>query len=110
MTLDALARKQRDDETDSEYIKSVAKDISSFGAMLFTRCVSGTRVIPRAETKTMDTYVFEGFGSSVHNFPHAYMTAACAIGVSPAEVDEFFIRLDKTLAEYMTKRKQISEG
>lgn len=109
MTLDSLARKQRDDETDKDYTKSVAKDVSSFGAMLFTRCVSGTRVIPRAETKTMDKYVFEGFGSSVHNFPHAYMTAACAIGVSHAEVKEFFIRLDKTLAEFMTKRKQMSE-
>ena len=47
MTLDSLARPKRDDETEADYLKSVAKQISSFGAMLFSRCVSGTRVVPR---------------------------------------------------------------
>ena len=43
MTLDGLARPKEENETDEEYTKSIAKDISSFGAMLFSRCVSGTR-------------------------------------------------------------------
>ena len=44
--------------------------------MLFSRCVSGTRVVPRFVTKNMGGQVFCGY------YPHAYMTAACAIGVS----------------------------
>jgi O-phospho-L-seryl-tRNASec:L-selenocysteinyl-tRNA synthase len=49
---------------------------------------------------------FVGFGSSTSNYHSAYLTAACAIGVSQAEIDEFFVRLDKTLAEYAAKRKK----
>jgi O-phospho-L-seryl-tRNASec:L-selenocysteinyl-tRNA synthase len=105
MTLDGLARPRKDDESDEDYTQSIDKEISSFGAMLFCRCVSGTRVVQRAQEKTMGGHKFEGFGSSVSNFPHAYMTAACAIGVSQAEVSEFFVRLDKTLTEFHSKKK-----
>jgi O-phospho-L-seryl-tRNASec:L-selenocysteinyl-tRNA synthase len=106
MTLDGLGRPKRDDENDDDYTKSISKEISSFGAMLFSRCVSGTRVVPRAEVKSMGGHEFVGFGSSTSNFPHAYMTAACAIGVSVHEVDEFFVRLDKTLVEFESKKKK----
>lgn len=109
ITLDGLARKQNDGESDDEYTKAVAKEITSFGAMLFSRCVSGTRVVPRAQEKLMSSHNFLGFGSSTSHFPHAYMTAACAIGVSRAEVAEFFSRLDKTLTEYHNK-KESSNG
>jgi O-phospho-L-seryl-tRNASec:L-selenocysteinyl-tRNA synthase len=100
ITLDSLARPQRDDEALHVYLKAVANDISKFGAMLFSRCISGTRVIPRESTKTLGGLEFKGFGSSVDDYPCAYMTAACAIGVSEAEVSEFFVRLDKTFKEY----------
>lgn len=105
ITLDGLGRPRKDDESDESYTQSVAKEISSFGAMLFSRCVSGTRVVPRAQEKTIGSHKFDGFGSSANNFPHAYMTAACAIGVSQTEVSEFFVRLDKTLTEFITKKK-----
>jgi O-phospho-L-seryl-tRNASec:L-selenocysteinyl-tRNA synthase len=106
ITLDGLARQKRNDESDKEYTTSIAKEISSFGAMLFSRCVSGTRVVPRGEVKTMGGHEFLGFGSSTTNFSHAYMTAACAIGVSTEELDEFFARLDKTLSQFASKKKK----
>jgi O-phospho-L-seryl-tRNASec:L-selenocysteinyl-tRNA synthase len=104
VTLDGLARPKHDDEEEADYFNAVGKDISSFGAMLFSRCVSGTRVIPRAEKKTIGGEEFVGFGSSVDNFGHAYMTAACAIGVSRGEVEGFFTRLDKTFKEFKSKQ------
>lgn len=107
VSLDGLARPKRDDETDADYFQSVARDVSSLGAMLFSRCVSGTRVIPRAETKTMGGEEFVGFGSSTDHYNHAYMTAACAIGVSVREVEEFYLRLDKTLAEFKAKQRKV---
>ena len=110
ITLDSLARPRKENETDDEYTKSISKEISSFGAMLFSRCVSGTRVIPRGEVKNMGGHEFVGFGSSTSNFSHAYMTAACAIGVSSQELDEFFCRLDKTLKEFATKRKKATKA
>jgi O-phospho-L-seryl-tRNASec:L-selenocysteinyl-tRNA synthase len=97
ITLDNLPRSRKEDESDEDYVKAIGKDISSFGSMLFSRCVSGTRVVPRAQTSIMGGHEFVGFGSSVEGYPHAYMTAACAVGLTVDELDEFFIRLDKTL-------------
>lgn len=110
ITLDALVRPQSDDENDAVYFNAVSKDVSSFGAMLFSRCVSGTRVIPRGEVKLMGGQTFVGFGSSVDDYPHAYMTAACAIGVSVAEMDDFFVRLDKVFREYHKRRRKHGES
>ncbi|VEU37930.1 unnamed protein product [Pseudo-nitzschia multistriata] len=109
LTLDGLARPKLDDESEEDYTKSIGKEISSFGAMLFSRCVSGTRVVPRSQLKIMGGESFVGFGSSTSQYPHAYMTAACAIGVSIQEVEEFYVRLDKTLTEFETKKKKKTE-
>jgi O-phospho-L-seryl-tRNASec:L-selenocysteinyl-tRNA synthase len=106
ITLDTLARPQNVEETDDHYAKSAARDISSFGAMLFARCVSGTRVVPTAQKKIMSGEEFMGFGSSTNNYHSSYMTAACAIGVSKIEIDEFFVRLDKTLGEHAGKQQK----
>jgi O-phospho-L-seryl-tRNASec:L-selenocysteinyl-tRNA synthase len=108
LTLDGLARPKEKDELDESYPQSIDKEISSFGAMLFSRCVSGTRVVPRSQLNIMGGENFVGFGSSTNNYPHAYMTAACAIGVSAHEVEEFYVRLDKTLKEFNTKKKKKS--
>jgi O-phospho-L-seryl-tRNASec:L-selenocysteinyl-tRNA synthase len=99
ITLDHLVRPRNGDEREDEYLKTVCKQISYFGSMLFKRCVSGTRVVPRSEVKQMGGEVFVGFGSSTDEYPHAYMTAACAIGGSRSEVNEFFSRLEKTMKE-----------
>lgn len=107
ITLDSLARPKEESEDETAYLLRVRKEISAFGAMLFSRCVSGTRVIPRLEEKSMGgQQLFAGFGSSHDAYPHAYMTAACAIGVNPSEVDEFFVRLDKTLKEFKKKQQK----
>eukprot|EP00977_Amphora_coffeiformis_P000867 scaffold184_cov179-Amphora_coffeaeformis.AAC.26 len=80
------------------------EDVSALGAMLFSRCVSGTRVVARGGEKTVCGLPFNGFGSSVDGYPYSYLTAACAIGLGEDEVDLFLRRLDKTLGEF--KKKQ----
>mmetsp|Transcript_30004 Transcript_30004/g.45501 ORF Transcript_30004/g.45501 Transcript_30004/m.45501 type:complete len:488 (+) Transcript_30004:84-1547(+) len=103
ISLDHLVKPRVDEENEKDYLESIGKDISYFGAMLFNRCISGTRVVPRAQYKVMGGEDFFGFGSSTNDYPHAYMTAACAIGVTRNEVDEFFTRLDKNLKEFKKK-------
>jgi O-phospho-L-seryl-tRNASec:L-selenocysteinyl-tRNA synthase len=106
ITLDQLVRSKHHDESVDDYLKAVNGNISYFGAMLFSRCVSGTRVVPRAQTKVVSGQEFVGFGSSTECYPHAYMTAACAIGLSKSETEEFFARLDKTMKEFKRKSKK----
>jgi len=111
MTLDTLGasftsseNNGSDGEMDS--LKKRAEITSLFGSMLFTRCISGTRVVPKHQMKTICGYDFVGFGSSTDHFPHAYLTAACAIGLSDEELEEFFVRLDKCFKDYFVKRSK----
>ncbi|KAG5191026.1 O-phosphoseryl-tRNA selenium transferase [Tribonema minus] len=47
---------------------------------------------------------FRGYGSSVDEYPCAYLTAACAIGMRQADTDEFIARLSKVFAEAQKQR------
>eukprot|EP00557_Chaetoceros_sp_GSL56_P010564 CAMPEP_0176484352 /NCGR_PEP_ID=MMETSP0200_2-20121128/4406_1 /TAXON_ID=947934 /ORGANISM="Chaetoceros sp., Strain GSL56" /LENGTH=546 /DNA_ID=CAMNT_0017880815 /DNA_START=163 /DNA_END=1800 /DNA_ORIENTATION=+ len=80
---------------------------SLFGSMLFTRCVSGTRVISKdGGTKIIEGQEFRGFGSSTNNYSHSYLTAACAIGLTKDEMNEFFTRLDKCFKDFLARREK----
>eukprot|EP00951_Prasinocladus_malaysianus_P009351 scaffold68122_cov41-Prasinocladus_malaysianus.AAC.1 len=68
--------------------------------MLWSRCVSGTRVIARGKKQTVAGTTFEGFGSSHDAYPCAYLTAAAAIGTTREEIDEFCKRLEKCVEKY----------
>ncbi|KAK1736915.1 O-phosphoseryl-tRNA(Sec) selenium transferase [Skeletonema marinoi] len=90
--------------TDDDKKKNV--QITKFGSMLFTRCISGTRIVPTKETKTISGHTFQGFGSSYDDYPHSYMTAACAVGMGEEEMMEFFERLERCWREYVGKREK----
>jgi O-phospho-L-seryl-tRNASec:L-selenocysteinyl-tRNA synthase len=126
MTLDGLVRPRRvgraqpesnndsgdtntfhDEEDMCSYLLDVQRDLTRLGSMLFSRCVSGTRVVPRNVTSTIGTQVFVGFGSSCNDYPHAYLTAACALGLGESEMNELFDRLEKTLREFKKKRLEV---
>lgn len=78
--------------------------------MLFTRCVSGTRVVTRGQRKSVTGVDFVGYGASVNHYPHDYLTAACAVGLSSAELDEFLLRLDKTIRKAKGEREAAAAG
>ena len=84
--------------------ESSSKQISYFGSMLFTRSISGTRVVPRGQKKTIAGEDFVGFGSSTASYHVSYLTAACAIGVTEQEIDDFIHRLDKALKDFHAKK------
>jgi O-phospho-L-seryl-tRNASec:L-selenocysteinyl-tRNA synthase len=104
MTLDNLALDDDDDGNTGS--RNNNKQITKFGSMLFTRCISGTRIVPRGECKTISGHTFQGFGSSHESYNHAYMTAACAVGMCESEMNEFFIRLEKSWKDYCAKREK----
>jgi len=76
------------------------KAISFFGSMLFTRSVSGARVIPQGQSSKIGNELFRGYGSSTDEYGCAYLTAACAIGLTQQEMDSFFHRLDRAFQNY----------
>jgi O-phospho-L-seryl-tRNASec:L-selenocysteinyl-tRNA synthase len=113
ITLDQLRKSNNDgdgdgngNDNDNESSSQNAKLTSLFGSMLFTRCVSGTRVVPQGQSKTICGHEFVGFGSSTDDFPHSYLTAACAIGLTECELEEFFKRLERCFKDFEKRRKR----
>jgi O-phospho-L-seryl-tRNASec:L-selenocysteinyl-tRNA synthase len=83
--------------------KELGMQPTMFGSMLFSRCVSGTRVVAPGETKTVGGIEFEGFGASHSRYPESYFTAAAALGVTRADVDRFTSVLRKTFKDFKKK-------
>ncbi|KAF0692959.1 Aste57867_16005 [Aphanomyces stellatus] len=76
------------------------KSATFLGSMLFSRGVSGTRVVSTTDSKSIAGYPFPGFGAHTDAFPSPYLTAACAIGMTKPDIDLFVQRLHKALVEF----------
>lgn len=81
--------------------------VTQLGSMLFTRCVSGARVVAPDSTKEINGYLFTGWGAHAQSYRCAYLTAAAAIGMTKEDVDTFLKRLDKCLSKFTAKEKPI---
>jgi O-phospho-L-seryl-tRNASec:L-selenocysteinyl-tRNA synthase len=103
ITLDSLSKPIEGESADQISKREMT---SLFGSMLFTRCISGTRVVAKGGSKTISGQKFVGFGSSTDDYPHSYLTAACAIGLTEDENEEFFVRLDRCFKDFWTKRRK----
>ena len=79
------------------------KDVSFFGSMLFSRCVSGTRVVAPGKRQDVGGVVFDGFGASHDAYPVPYFTAAAALGTTREDVDRFCAQLRKCFKDFRKK-------
>eukprot|EP00095_Tigriopus_kingsejongensis_P010687 snap_masked-scaffold261_size233860-processed-gene-1.22 protein:Tk10687 transcript:snap_masked-scaffold261_size233860-processed-gene-1.22-mRNA-1 annotation:"o-phosphoseryl-trna selenium transferase" len=77
--------------------ENTGQSVSALGSMLFTRGVSGTRVLTGKDCKTIEGHTFEGWGSHSGGTPCPYLTAAAAIGMTEQDIDLFIHRLTKVM-------------
>ncbi|XP_075999780.1 O-phosphoseryl-tRNA(Sec) selenium transferase [Genypterus blacodes] len=73
------------------------KAVTQLGSMLFTRQVSGARVIPLGREQTISGHTFRGFMSHSEAYPCPYLNAASAVGITREDVALCIKRLDKCL-------------
>lgn len=71
--------------------------VTQLGSMLFTRQVSGARVVPLGNEQVVSGYTFKGFMSHSEAYPRPYLNAASAIGITRDDVTLCMKRLDKCL-------------
>jgi len=88
-----------------KYAEGGRAGLAFLGSMLFTRRVSGPRVVlaggeKGAFMKSIDGHMFENYGAHHDEYPHCYLTAAAAIGATQAELEVFLQRLDESLADF----------
>ncbi|XP_068612000.1 O-phosphoseryl-tRNA(Sec) selenium transferase [Brachionichthys hirsutus] len=73
------------------------KAVTQLGAMLFTRQVSGARVVALGQEQTIGGHTFHGFMSHSEDYPCPYLNAASAVGITRGDVSLCVKRLDKCL-------------
>ncbi|XP_028330695.1 O-phosphoseryl-tRNA(Sec) selenium transferase [Gouania willdenowi] len=73
------------------------KAVTQLGSMLFTRQVSGARVIPLGKEQTIGGHTFRGFMSHSDSYPCPYLNAASAVGITREDVSACIKRLDKCM-------------
>ncbi|KAG2465612.1 O-phosphoseryl-tRNA(Sec) selenium transferase [Polypterus senegalus] len=86
------------------------KAVTLLGSMLFTRQVSGARVVPLGNEQTVSGHVFKGFMSHATEYPCPYLNAAAAIGITKQDVDLCIKRLDKCLKNIKKGQTDQSEN
>ncbi|XP_041738516.1 O-phosphoseryl-tRNA(Sec) selenium transferase isoform X1 [Coregonus clupeaformis] len=73
------------------------KSVTQLGSMLFTRQVSGARVVALGNEQMVSGHKFCGFMSHSAAYPHPYLNAASAVGITRNDVTLCIKRLDKCL-------------
>ena len=61
----------------------------------------GARCVGYNNKKSVGPYEFKNYGGHCDNYPHAYFSAASAIGIEKQDVDAFIDRLDKNWKQYL---------
>ena len=79
------------------------RKITEFGSMLFSRGVSGSRVVSCKAEKTVADIHFNGYGASFTGYPNGYCALACAIGIQEDDIDILASRLDGAYADWKKK-------
>ncbi|KAM3831881.1 O-phosphoseryl-tRNA(Sec) selenium transferase [Vipera latastei] len=80
--------------------------VTQLGSMLFTRQVSGARVVSPGSLQTVSGYTFQGFMAHTDQYHCSYLNAASAIGMKTEDVQAFVKRLDKCLKALRKGKKQ----
>eukprot|EP00741_Cyanophora_paradoxa_P001651 tig00000498_g1602.t1 len=82
-----------------------ARERTQLGAMLYSRCVSGVRVVSAdGPSQKVAGREFRHYGAHHDAYPHSYLTAACAVGLTRPEFEAFAQRLERTLGELAKMR------
>uniref|UniRef100_A0A4W5Q922 O-phosphoseryl-tRNA(Sec) selenium transferase n=1 Tax=Hucho hucho TaxID=62062 RepID=A0A4W5Q922_9TELE len=83
------------------------KAVTQLGSMLFTRQVSGARVVALGNDQMVSGHMFCGFMSHSEAYPSPYLNASSAVGITRNDVTLCIRRLDKCLKSL--KKKSMAE-
>ncbi|XP_063694910.1 O-phosphoseryl-tRNA(Sec) selenium transferase-like [Bolinopsis microptera] len=73
--------------------------LTEIGSKLFTRNVTGARVVTCSGSKTVGKITLQKWGSHSNNYPTPYITFAAAVGMTEADVDKLVDKFGQILAK-----------
>lgn len=82
------------DRVHSQVCEGSDEKTKFLGSMLFQRSVSGCRVYAPGKSQEISGLRFENYGAHCSGYPHRYLNAAAAVGMTEADVDAFVAKLE----------------
>ena len=95
------------DHFHSNVCKSSNENTRFLGSMLFQRCVSGARVYSHGKTQNINGVTFRNYGAHCSDYPHHYLNAAAAIGMTKEDVDQFLSKLSSCFEQMERKQSPV---
>eukprot|EP00884_Botryococcus_braunii_P013568 jgi/Botrbrau1/22211/Bobra.168_1s0042.1 len=77
--------------------------VTFLGSMLFSRGVSGARVVAPGKVAQVAGFTFNSYGAHSDHYPVPYVNMAAAVGMTRGEVDSFISRLDHCMSQLKGK-------
>ena len=68
--------------------------VTELGSMLFTRRISGARVVKLGTKQSIDTHEFINYGSHSSRTQCSYLTVAASIGIEESDIELFLKKFD----------------
>jgi len=68
--------------------------LTELGSMLFTRRISGARVVQLGTKQKIENYEFDNYGSHSSRSQFSYLTVAAAIGIEENDIENFMKKFD----------------
>ncbi|XP_067635619.1 O-phosphoseryl-tRNA(Sec) selenium transferase isoform X3 [Eurosta solidaginis] len=82
------------------------EEITKFGSMLYTRGVSGARVVAVGDDRKIEGYEFLNWGTHHSRTEYAYLTIAAGLGITKVEIDNFFVKLHECWEAFLKRLKK----
>uniref|UniRef100_A0A5S6R295 O-phosphoseryl-tRNA(Sec) selenium transferase n=1 Tax=Trichuris muris TaxID=70415 RepID=A0A5S6R295_TRIMR len=84
-------------------------NVCALGSMLFSRNISGARVVPREAKATIDGLNFQCWGSHISSKNCSYLVVAAAIGMKLEDVHSFLKVLSESYQKFRAKYGRSAE-
>jgi hypothetical protein len=63
-------------------------------SVLFSHCVSGTRILTSSEKETICGHVFQGYGCHISDYPVSYLNSSITLGITQKMIDDYLVKLE----------------
>lgn len=84
--------------------------VTFLGSMLFSRGVTGARVVAPGKPGKVAGFTFDSYGAHCDDYPVPYVTMAASVGMTSGDVDAFINRLNQCMRELKAKGHPSPDG
>ncbi|XP_053969398.1 O-phosphoseryl-tRNA(Sec) selenium transferase isoform X1 [Anastrepha ludens] len=85
-------------------LQDAGAELTKFGSMLYTRGISGARVVVVGDRREIEGHTFVNWGTHHSNTLTAYLTMAAGLGITKSEIDDCLEKLNECWKTFLHQK------